>query len=251
MTDTSPLPALAESDGIESDLSGSDTIASPIGAESQDGDASVETRIERVPSAPDVPSTNWADTVDTEDPAESDTVFNEADGILPLPGLEPSVDGSIFATKEPKIDQVSSLERRVGQLEDVIVRFQMLQDQSVGRLDDDVRRLEGNQGKTNMAIKEMRASRDVIFQHLGAEQLIATMGGMGVHYYPWQVNNSHRGGGRFGGRQAGVGDFGAAVQNGSDTHQRQGDGGGWQRRGGRGGNRRGGGGGGGQHDRGY
>jgi hypothetical protein len=64
---------------------------------------------------------------------------------------------------------------RISQLEDVVHRFQMLTDQSIGRLDGDAQRLSSGQTQIMYALNELRAARDVIFTELGADAMQAKL----------------------------------------------------------------------------
>jgi hypothetical protein len=86
-------------------------------------------------------------------------------------------------------DELHRVQSDHKQMEDVVLRFQMLFEQAIGRIDDDIQRINGQNSRTNMGIKELRASRDVVFRHLGAEQLITALRNEGVQMFQHKANH--------------------------------------------------------------
>jgi uncharacterized membrane protein YgcG len=71
-----------------------------------------------------------------------------------------------------------TLEQRVRQVEDVMKRFQLLmdvQEQSIGRLDDETQRLSIFQGKSKSIVNELRSQMSVVMKLVGPERVNAAM----------------------------------------------------------------------------
>jgi hypothetical protein len=87
---------------------------------------------------------------------------------LPPPAVEPAPT----MCPEKQVTEVLRLQSaRISQLEDVVNRFQMIMDQTMGRLDCEVQRLTSNQTHTTQTVNELRNARDAIFEELGFDKM--------------------------------------------------------------------------------
>ena len=130
-----------------------------------------EPYIERDHDICDAPNTaTWGDRVEDAEaapPPPTTAASPPKPAAAPLPPPAPS--------PLSQSDMVSAIlqrqSARISQLEDVVNRFQMIIDQSLGRLDGDVQRLTANHSRTTQALTELRTARDAIFAEIGPERM--------------------------------------------------------------------------------
>ena len=153
--------------GDEAELSAADTA---VATDTEDGEI-VEVE----------PPATWADQVELAEPGVSAPLPRVAS--VPTPSPEPPPPPVPPPPACPPIAFKSEVEQclellrmqgaRISQNEDVLNRFQLIMDQTMGRLDGEVQRLSAGSARTMQALADLRACRDAIFREMGEERMQA------------------------------------------------------------------------------
>jgi hypothetical protein len=181
---TDPLPTLLSQNVSEGSLLDQELLTEDTQVADSDDSLSASDNDgppEHVAPQPVIEKVQWVDEVDKEvspvAAAHTTQVYQPPPPApAPVPVRKP-VEPKPPPPAKPMAPQIT-LEQRVRQVEDVMKRFQLLmdvQEQSIGRLDDETQRLSIFQGKSKSIVNELRSQMSVVMKLVGPERVNAAM----------------------------------------------------------------------------
>jgi hypothetical protein len=201
MESTEHLPenSLLEQELLTEDTQAADESDTSLSDSDNDGPP------EHVAPEPVIERVQWVDEVDKVFPAPP--VASATTSVYQAPPKQP-VEHKPTQTQPAVVPRAVppqiTLEQRVRQVEDVMRRFQLLldvQEQSIGRLDDETQRLSIFQGKSKSIVNELRSQMGVVIKLVGPERVTSAIQEESTQFHLEGAFRSKQGEGRF--RQGG------------------------------------------------
>lgn len=222
----------------------------------------------------EVTGVKWADEVDKQPQPSAPALVSPP---RPPPPALPQSDALSALEKKHSVlsDRVRTVEHQYLQLNDVLVRFQMMLDQSMGRTDDALQHVAAYQAKSRSVTNELRSQMSAVIQLVGksevqgainaaaeeakaqpqfrtnsasrfnnsrqappADQQQYASTGVEQQQPAWQQRSNTNDGSGGGWQQRGVNtEYPPRSGGGNNGYHQRGNSGSWQQRGGRGGSR--------------